>query len=252
MRMCASLSLCLVLVGVWSAPAAAQAPPAPPPVPKIWSETASVGYALTSGNKDTSTLNAGYEIIYDPQRRNLVKSDGLYLRGTSEGLVTAERLVVNGRDEYRFHPRAFTFAQIQYVQDRFKNIDYLVAPTAGLGLRALDTPETKLSFDTGLGGVWEKSPELGALTRTSGAFTYAEKFSHQLTATTTITQAVSALHKTDNFGDALFNLNAGVSAALTTRVQMKAELLDTYKRLVVGDGVVKNDVAVVLAFVYKN
>jgi hypothetical protein len=38
---------------------------------------AGAGLALTSGNTDTSTVNASYDITYDPQTRNVVKSDGL-------------------------------------------------------------------------------------------------------------------------------------------------------------------------------
>ena len=40
---------------------------APPPPPKIWTVTASAGLALTSGNSDTVSINAAYDILYDPQ-----------------------------------------------------------------------------------------------------------------------------------------------------------------------------------------
>ena len=92
----------VVVVSVLSvlAPAAARAQtPTPPPSP--WTQTASAGLALTSGNKDTSTLNVGYEVAYDPKTRNLLKSDGLFLRGKTEGVLTTDRLSLNGRDEYR-------------------------------------------------------------------------------------------------------------------------------------------------------
>ena len=47
-----------------SAPTMAQTPP---PEPRIWTVSAGAGLALTSGNTDTSTVNASYEVIYDPQ-----------------------------------------------------------------------------------------------------------------------------------------------------------------------------------------
>lgn len=246
------LPVLFLLVSAVPRIAAAQLPPFVP-IPateNVWAITGSIGYALTSGNKDTSTLNVGYDVIFDPKKKNLMRSDGLYILGRSEGLVTTERLVVNGRDEYRFHPRAFVFSQLQYVQDRFKNIEYLVSPTAGFGVRVVETPATRLSIDTGAGSVWEKNPDAAAIA--SGAFTYAEKFSHALNAMTTITQSFSALHKTADVGDALFILNASVSATLTARTQIKVELLDTYKRRVPSASVVNNDIAVVVALVYKN
>lgn len=230
----------------------AQLPPLIP-IPrteKVWTIAGSIGYSLTSGNNDTSTLNVGYDIIFDPKGKNLMRSDGLYILGKSAGLTTTDRLVVNGRDEYRFHPKAFAFCQVQYMSDRFKNVEYLVSPTAGIGVGLVTSPRTTLSIDTGVGGVWEKNPD--ADVAPSGAFTYAQKFSHAINGTTRITESVSALHKTADVGDALFILSAGISAGLTSRTQIKVEMLDTYKRRVPSASVVKNDIAVVVAFVYKN
>jgi len=51
---------------------------APPPPPKIWTVTASAGLAMTSGNSDTVSTNAAYDITYDPQRWNIVKSTGSF------------------------------------------------------------------------------------------------------------------------------------------------------------------------------
>jgi putative salt-induced outer membrane protein YdiY len=64
------------------------------------------------------------------------------------------------RDEYRLSTRAFVFGQNQYLRDEFKNIDYLLAPTAGLGYKLFDTATTKLTVDGSVGGVWEKNPGL--------------------------------------------------------------------------------------------
>jgi len=144
---------CLLLVA--STTLLAQAPPAAPPDP--WTATASAGLALTSGNTDTNTINLGYGFAYDPKTRNLVKSEGLFLRGKADEELTTDRLALSGRDEYKLRDRLFAFGQLQYLRDQFKDIDYLVAPTVGLGYRVADTDRTKVSLDAGLGGVWEKS-----------------------------------------------------------------------------------------------
>src|SRR5215208_4142546 len=109
-RLCSGTLLSLLLL---STPVFAQAPaPAPPSGP--WAESVTAGLALTSGNKDTSTLNLGYDLVYDPKTRNLVKSEGLFLRGKSDGELTADRLALNGRDEYKLRDRLFLFGQLQY------------------------------------------------------------------------------------------------------------------------------------------
>ena len=178
MRTLIRSSVCVLFASLAAVPSVRAQAPAP--APKALATTASAGLALTNGNKDTSTLNLGYELAYDPKTRNIIKSEGLYLRGKTEGDLTTDRLGVNGRDEYKLHDRAFAFGQLHYLADQFKNIDYLVAPSAGLGYRLADTARTKLSVDAGLGGVWEK--RLAGDVQQSGAVTVSEKLTHQLLA----------------------------------------------------------------------
>ena len=234
-----------VLVLVYASTAFAQAPPAEP---KIWTINASAGLALTSGNSDTNTINAAYDLTYDPQRRNVIKSDALMLRGETEGELSANRIGINVRDEYKLTARTYVFGQNQYLRDEFKNIDYLIAPSGGLGYKLFDSDATKLSVDAGLGAVWEKNPLIDV--RTSGAVTLGEKFVQTLTATTTLTQTFGGLWKTDDFGDSLITVGAGVGVAISTRTQLKVEVLDTFKNLP-PPTVEKNDVAVLMAIVYK-
>lgn len=220
----------------------------PAAVPSPWTQTASAGLALTSGNKDTSTINLGYEVVYDPKTRNRVKSDGLFLRGKTEGTLTTDRLALNGRDEVRLSERAFSFVQVQYLGDQFKNIDYLVSPSVGLGVRLQDTPRTKLAIDLGLGEVWEKPLESGV--KRSGAVTVGEKASRQLSPSATVGQSFTALYKTNDLADALYTFGANIAASVTQRVQLKVELLDTYKNAATAP-VQKNDVALIVGMVFK-
>ena len=226
--------------------ASAQPPPAEP---KIWTVTASAGLALTNGNSDTSTINAAYGLTYDPQTRNIFKSEALFLRGETEGELSANRLLFNVRDEYKLNARAFVFGQNQYLRDEFKSIDYLIAPNGGIGYRLIDTTPTKLVVDGGFGIVWEKNP--GFDVDASPALTTGEKFSHILTATTTITQSFTGLWKTEDFEDALFTFGAGVAVAISSRTQLKVEYLDTFKNKPPTQDIQKNDVALLMAFAYK-
>jgi putative salt-induced outer membrane protein YdiY len=227
-------------------PVAAQAPP---PEHKIWAVEASAGLALTSGNTDTSTVNAAYIFVYDPLTKNVVKSDGLFIRGETEGDLSANRLGFNIRDEYSLTPRVFVFGQNQYLRDTFKSIDYLVAPTGGLGYKLLDTERTKFAVDGGFGVVWEKNPGLDV--KTSGAVAFNEKLNHKLTPVATVFQSFSGLWKTSDFEDALYTFGAGIAASISTHTQLKFEVLDTYKNRPPNITVEKNDVALLMAIVYK-
>ena len=238
--------LAAALVCAHAVPAGAQTPP---PEPKVWTVAASAGLALTSGNTDTSTVNAAYDLVYDPPSKNLIKSDALLIRGKTEGDLTASRFGVNVRDEYQLTTRAYLFGQNQYLHDKFKDIDYLIAPTGGLGYKLLDTAATKLSVDGALGAVWEKNP--GFDVKTSGAIVLGEKLQQTLAATTTVTQAVTALWKTKDFDDSLVTFGIGLAASMSTRTQLKVELLDTFKNKPPSLDIKKNDVAILMAIVYK-
>jgi len=190
-----------------------------------------------------------YDATYDPRRKNVVKSDGLMLRGKTEGTVSANRLGLNVRDEYRLTPKVFVFGQNQYLKDEFKNIDYLLAPTAGVGYKFFDSEATKLSVDGSAGGVWEKNP--GVDVNGSGALALGQKLSQTVTSTTTLTQAFSGLWKTSDLEDALYTLGVSLAASMSARTQLKAEVLDTFKNRPPIPTVQKNDVAVLMAIVYK-
>lgn len=238
-----SLSLTLAL----ASPARAQQ--TPPPPHQVWTVAASAGLALTSGNTDTSNINAAYDFTYDPLTKNIVKSDALYLRGKNNDQLAADRLNWNVRDQYRINARTYVFGQNQYLRDQFKQIEYLIAPTAGLGYKVLDTPESKLDVDAGLGVVWEKNLQLPV--RSSGAVTFGEKFQQKLTPTATFTQSVAGLWKTKDFGDSLYTIGVGIAVTMSTRTQLKFEVLDVYKNEPPLPTLKKNDLATLLAVVYK-
>jgi putative salt-induced outer membrane protein len=235
-----------------SAPAFAQTPtaPPPPPPPKIWTVSASAGLAFTQGNTDTSSVNLGYNVTYDPQKKNVVKSEGLFLRSTDQGDVTANRVGLSGRDEYKLTARTYVFGQVQYLRDPFKEIEYLVAPTGGLGYKVILLPNTELSVDGGLGVTWEKNT--GKDVDTSGAVTFGDKFAQKLSPTATFTQSFSALWKTKDFGDALYVTGLGLSAGISTHTQLKIEWLDTYKRKPPSPSVKPNDMTMLFSIVFKN
>lgn len=222
---------------------------APPPPPKPTTGNVSVGLALTSGNKDTSTFNASYEVTHDPKTKNVFKSSGLFLRGKSDGALTAEQYSLVGRDEYALASRTFAFGELRYLHDKFKEISYLLAPTGGVGYRFIETAPTVLSASVGVGGVWEKNPGLDV--RTSGAVTAEQKLSHKVSPTATFTEAFSALWKTSDFADALYTFGAGLAVSIVSQAQLKVELLDTYKNVPPTPAVKKNDVAILLGVVYK-
>jgi putative salt-induced outer membrane protein YdiY len=249
-RTCVTLAVLTMSLAVGGeARAQTPAPPAAAPGP-VWRTTAGAGLAVTKGNSNTSTFNATYSVDNDPKARNVFKSDGLFIRGTSSGESSANKVGVNVRDQYQLGARGFVFGQTQYLHDEFKDIDYLVAPTSGVGVKVVSTSATNLSLDIGAGGIWEKNP--GAGVRASGAITVGQRFSQALSPTSTITQNLNGLWPSSDLGDYLLTLDTTVTAAMSTHTQLKLEWVDTFKNKPPATGVKKNDTSVFVAIVFKN
>ncbi len=242
-----AVSVCAVTLT--GARAGAQTPAAPPAPAGPWTGSAGAGLAFTGGNTDTSSVNVSYDLTYDPKTKNVVKSDALYLRGKKDGELAVNRLGFNVRDQYALSPRAFIYGQLQYLRDTFKAIDYLVAPTGGLGYKLLDAPRTALAVDGGVGGVWEKNP--GLPVKASGALTASEHLTKKLSDTASVAQQIAGLWKTADFGDALYTFGTTLAAVLTPKSQVKIELLDTYKGKPPTATTKSNDIAIIFSIGYK-
>lgn len=239
----------LILAVLAAAPATVFAQPAAPPPPPGWVGSASAGLALTQGNSDTSTVNAAYELKRDTGGDLVIRSNGLLVWGKSEDTLTSDRLSLDGRVERRLSARTSIYGATQYLRDSFKSIDYLVSPTVGISRLLLKDDRTELGVDAGVGVVWEQNP--GLERQTDGAVTAGQQFTRKLTATTELKEKVAALWKMDDFGDALYTFGAGIAASITAGTQMKVEFVDTYKSRPPLPGVKKNDIAVLVSFVYK-
>lgn len=223
--------------------------PAPPPPPPGWTGSASAGLALTQGNSDTSTVNAAYDIKHETEGPIVFKSAGLLVWGKSEGELTNDRLALSGRVERKLNPLTAVFGQVQYLRDSFKAIDYLISPTVGISRLLMKNERSEFAVDGAVGVVWEKNPDLEL--QTDGALTAGQQFSHKLTATTEFKQRLTALWKMDDFGDALYAFSAGIAASVTAGTQIKVEFLDTYKTEPPSADIKKNDIAMLVSFVYK-
>jgi putative salt-induced outer membrane protein YdiY len=141
------------------------------------------------------------------------------------------------------------FGQLDYLRDQFKQINFFWAPTAGLGYRLINTDATQLTVDGGAGGVLEKNP--GIPSSKSGSLTTGERFQQKLSAVAAFTEGLSTIWKTDDFGDSLTNFSTGVTTALTGKLQLKVELIDSYKHKPANFFIKKNDTAFVTTFVMK-
>ena len=223
---------------------AAQEPP-----PKPWNSTLGAGLAITSGNSDTQNINVSAGTAWDPKTNQLFKAEALYLRGASNGEKQVDKASAIGRYERTASDRLFWFGEVSYLRDPFKAISYLVSPIAGAGYHLVKTDTRKLSLDGGAGAVVESNDEIGR--NTSGAIKGGESFEWAISPSSKFTQHLSGLWKTDDFDDALYHFDAGLTTTIAARAELKLSYLYDYKNKPSVATVEKGDSALFAAVVYK-
>jgi putative salt-induced outer membrane protein YdiY len=215
---------------------------------KPWASSLGAGLAITSGNTDTKNYNLSFATKYDPKTKVVFKADVLYLRGESDGVVNVDKMTADARDEYNLSDRTFAFAEVNYLRDPFKDIDYFVAPLAGGGYRLIKSDKRNLTIDGAAGAEVERS----SLGRTSsGALKAGENFDWALSPTSKFTQKLTGIWKTQDFGDALYHFDAGLTTTVAARLELKLAYAYDYKTRPPLITVKKGDSALFAALLYK-
>ena len=231
-------------------PLVAQEAPAPaaPPV-KAWSSSIGAGLAITSGNSDTTNINVAASTAWDPKTDRLFKAEVLYLLGESDGEKQVDKTTGLARYERLFQERAFWFGEVQYLRDPFKAINYLVSPLVGAGYHVIRTDTRKLTLDAAVGAVTEDNDLLG--TDTSGAVKAGETFEWSLSPVSKVTQKLTGLWKADDFGDALYHFDAGLTTTVASRLELKLSYVYDYKSEPPSPEIEKGDSALFAALLVK-
>ncbi|HEX3554096.1 MAG TPA: DUF481 domain-containing protein [Thermoanaerobaculia bacterium] len=209
--------------------------------PKPLTGKFAAGFNFTSGNSSTRSFNLALSLQYDPRTKNVVKADGFYLRNSENGESTVDRTFAHLRDEYYLRPRWFAFGDAQFLKDRFKKIDDLFSPTAGVGVRLIKTDEQELSADLGAGAVFEKDTDRDRTS--SGAVRAGETYLWKISKSANLTEGAFALWKTSDFADAYYHFDVALGAEVAEHIELKVGLIDEYKRKPPDPTVKRNDVA---------
>lgn len=111
---------------------------------------ASLGYIATSGNTDSETVNAAFNLIY----RQMLWSHEFELSAISadtNGVVTAEAYTASYTGRREFGDRSYLFTALDWQSDRFSAYDEQVSETVGYGRRLIETEAHALNGEIGLG-----------------------------------------------------------------------------------------------------
>jgi putative salt-induced outer membrane protein YdiY len=219
------------------------------PPPKPWTSSIGAGLAITSGNTDTKNYNLAFATKYDPKTKFVFKADALYLRGDSNGETQVDKTAADARGEYALSDRTFAFAEVSYLRDPFKGVNYFVAPLAGGGYRIIKSDTRNLTVDAALGAQMESNAGVGR--SSGGAAKAGENFDWALSPTSKFTQKLTGIWKTNDFSDAFYHFDAGLTTTVATRLELKLAYVYDYKTKPPSLNIKKGDSAIFAALLVK-
>lgn len=137
--------------------ACAQSAPAPAPAPAAaaapespWSGKASLGYLSTSGNTDTTSAKAAFEVAYEVNDwKHKLSGGGNSAEDTD--VKTAESYQLAWKTDYSFTENDYVFGLINWNKDLFSGVREQLSESVGYGRRVLDTPSYILNLEIGAG-----------------------------------------------------------------------------------------------------
>ncbi len=224
-------------------------PPPTPPPPPHWATSVGAGLTRTGGNSDTGSYNIAANAAYDPRTKHVLRAELLYLRASDSGEETVDRTLAGLRDEYTMSGRLFAFGELGYQRDRFKQVDYLLAPLVGVGYKIVDGKALVMAVDAGAGGAFEKLKGLDATADL--ALKAGQRLEWKSSASAAVFQKAAALWKAGDFGDAYYRFEAGVAAALSKRLELKVSFADDYKTRPARADLEKNDTSLIVSLLFK-
>ena len=140
-----SLSLLCPALSLW-----ADETPALPPPTGVWIGKGQFGFLSSRGNSVAESINGNVDMLrYDGAWKNELYVGGLY--GRSGGIVSAQRGEARAQSDYTVSGNLFAFGGFRYERDLFDGFQYQASATTGMGYKFIDTNDTKLSAQVGVG-----------------------------------------------------------------------------------------------------
>lgn len=166
-----------------------------------------LGLLVTSGNSETESVNAKFDLNYETARwRHNGHFEALYNAeeietesGESEMETSAEKYLVSAKTGYKFTENNYVYLTGVYEDDRFSGYDYQTSVSAGYGRRVFKTERMLLEMEIGPGyrynrldsGGEEKEAILRGYALFTSKLTQSSSFRQELSVLTGADQTVS-------------------------------------------------------------
>lgn len=190
-----------------------------------WGGNADLGFTLTEGNSETTSLSASGRADYRLRRMRWTL-DGNFVRVTSEGDETANR----GDAElmYDFFPsgRFFIFGKMAAGFNDPAGLDLRLSPGAGVGYQILSGGALDLSVEAG--GEWARDAFTDGTVDNSARAAATETFAWKISESADLEQSVTYRPDVEDPGDFLLESRLALTTMITDALGLKVTLRDEF------------------------
>ena len=220
-----------------------------------WDASVAAGLTLTRGNTDTLLSTLTFKALRKGTNSEvLLGAAGSYGEATTERgekdeatRTTAANVQAYAQFNYLFTERFYSGGRVDYVHDAIADLKYRVTVSPLAGYYAVKNPKTKLAFELGPSGVFERQ---GEEDNQYAALRFGDRFEHKFAPKAKLWQAFDVVPQIDRFSNYLLIAELGTEAAITDKVLLRAVLQDTYDNEP-ATGRKHNDVKLITSVVYK-
>lgn len=210
-----------------------------------WSGAGELGLVISSGNADTSTLNAKLGVKKEDERW-LHEGHILALRAENGNIVTAERWEVAAKSGLKLSEISYMFGSYRHEDDNFAPFERQTAITVGYGRQVIKSEATQLSFEVGPGYKWVDPTSTLFSSQGEVILRGNMDFKHAFNASTSIYDALLIESGSDN---SFIQNDMGVQVKMSERLALKAGLVVRHNTDVIAP-IKKTDTLTTVNLVY--
>jgi len=219
----------------------------PPEKPKdAWNVTLALGFALTSGNSDTTLFTAD-ALGVKRWNNNILTLHGFGAYGENEGDQNVGNAGFDGQFNRLFTDRWYGYGRFSAFEDSISRTRYRFTTGAGAGYFFIKNEKTLLSAEAGPGYVWQK---LGDETENFFTIRFAQEFEHKFTKTARVWESVEYLPQVDDWGNYIITATVGVESGLYKNVKLQVRARNIYQSRPAADRE-SNDLQVTAGIAYS-
>ena len=202
----------------------------------------SAGFSLARGNTDTTNISISFSAKRKMSEKIEWLSTGFFLLGRVDGQTQAESLGLGSRVNWQHSERFFSYFELQGLRDRFKNYEYRVLPSVGVGVNILMKEKVSLSASTGISEVFTKYLDSGLSDSYTG-LAVGNQFAWKISKTAELSQMLTINSDISELKNYFARFEINLAAMIAAGWAVKLTFIDNFDNNPVGEGIKKNDLA---------